>query len=219
MMTAASAADLAGRDAVAPGGNLRPAFPRDGGGEGVTMSQPLSLEAAIHEALVKPLMNVVEKVRRALSEPAGEDLLTTLQQNYQAERRLARQLRAQASLMPNELFRDTLEQIAAETQHQAQLLAGQLDALGGAPLADSDQETAEAQPASTIWRLLETDITAIDRLSSRYRDQLGWITAPPVRDLLQHLRLAKHRHRQRLSDLLARIDSYARPERDHRARP
>jgi rubrerythrin len=183
------------------------------------MAQDSSFEATIQETLVKPLLNFADKLRRALSEPAGEDILATLQRDYREERHLAKQLRAHAALMPNDLFRDTLGQIAAETERHAQLLAEQLQALGGSLPVDSDREPAAVPPESTIWRLIAADIAAIGAISHRYQAQLGWLASPPTQRLLQDLRAAKHRHRQTLSDLLSRIDSYAKPEVDHRGHP
>lgn len=183
------------------------------------MTQAPSFEATIQEALVKPFMNFAEQLRRALSGPSDEDLVATLQQNYRDERRLATQLRAHAAVMPNDLFRDTLDEIAADTEHHAQLLAEQVQILGGALPADNGQEAAEVELASTIWRLIAGDIAAIGAISHRYQTQLGEISSPQVRRLLDELRTAKHRHRQRLSDLLARIDSYAMPESDHSEHP
>lgn len=183
------------------------------------MAQQLGFEAMIQEAIVKPIVNFAEKLRRALSEPASEDHLATLQQNYVEEQRLSQQLRAQALLMPNDLFRETLEQIAADTEHHAHLLVEQIQALGGPVPRDSGQETTEGQPIATIWRLIAADLAAIGAASHRYQAQLGWISPPQLQQTLQHIRTAKHRHRQRLSDLLARIDSYARPESNHREHP
>ena len=47
---------------------------------GASMALELGLEATIQEAIVKPVVNFAEKLRRALSEPAGADLLATLHQ-------------------------------------------------------------------------------------------------------------------------------------------
>jgi hypothetical protein len=56
-------------------------------------------------------------------------------------------------------------------------------------------------------------------MSTRYQEELGWITDPGAQQILQRLRAAKHRQRTTLSDLLARIDSYAIPEINHHASP
>ena len=183
------------------------------------MAQALALEAMIQEAIVKPIVNFAERLRCALSQPAGEDPLATLQQDYRAEQRLAKRFRAHALLMPNDLFRDALNEIAADTEHHAHLLAEQIQALGGCLPRENGQETTESQPISTIWRLIAADIAAVGAVSQRYPAQLGWISSPPIQRTLQHIRAAKHRHRQKLSDLLARIDSYAKPESDHRNHP
>jgi rubrerythrin len=181
------------------------------------MAQALAFETTIQEAIVKPVVNFAEKLRRALSISAEAHPEAALQQNYQAERGLAKQLHRHALLMPNDPFRHTLEQIAVETEHHAQLLAEQLRALETCLPAEDRQEAPEGQPVSTIWRLIAADIAAIGAISHRYRAQLGWISAPNVQRSLQDIRAAKHRHRQRLSDLLARTDSYAMPGIDDRA--
>lgn len=183
------------------------------------MTSEPSFETTIQETLIKPLVNFADKLRRALSEPAGQDPVATLQQDYREERRLATQLRAHAALMPSDPFREALGQIAADTDRHAQLLAEHLQALGGSVPTDSSGDTAEVPPMSSIWRLIAADLAAIGAISQRYHEQLGWIAVPQTQRLLQDLRAAKHRHRQRLSDLLARIDSYAMPEIDHRGHP
>ena len=180
------------------------------------MAQELAFETMVQEAIVKPIVNVAEKLRHALSGPAGQDPLATLQQDYLEEQRLANQIRAHALLMPNDLFRDMLNEIAADTDHHAHLLAEQIHALGGCRPRENGQDTTASQPTSTIWRLIAADIAALGAVSQRYLVQLGWISSPPIQRTLQHIRAAKLLHRQKLSDLLARIDSYARPESDHR---
>lgn len=179
---------------------------------GEVMAPTLSFEATIQQALVDPVVHFAQKLRCALSAPAGQDLLATLQDDYRAERLVASQLRAQASLMPNNRFRDTLNRIAADTEQHMSLLAEQLQALGGVLPATNGQEPVDVPPMSTIWHLITADIAAISAASHRYQRQFGRIAAPPVQRLLQHLRAGKHRHRQQLADLLACTDSYAQVE-------
>jgi ferritin-like protein len=121
--------------------------------------------------------------------------------------------------MPVNLFRETYTQIATETEQHAQLLAERLQALGGTfPSVVSEEPPASAQTA-TIWRLIAADVAAISAMSARYQEELRWITDPDAQQILQRLRAAKHRQRITLSDLLARIDSYAIPEINHHASP
>ena len=184
-----------------------------------TMVRESSFETTIQESILKPLKSFAERLRRLLTQPAGGEILTALEEDYRAESHLARQLRAHTLLMPVNLFRETYTQIATETEQHAQLLAERLQALGGTfPSVVSEEPPASAQTA-TIWRLIAADVAAISAMSARYQEELRWITDPDAQQILQRLRAAKHRQRITLSDLLARIDSYAIPEINHHASP
>jgi hypothetical protein len=179
------------------------------------MSQESSLETLLQESIVKPLQSFVIRLQRALSDSGGEDLVATLQQNYAEERRLAQQLQEHATLMPNALFADAYAQLIAETEQYACLFAAQIRS-GGHTLATDDSQTFGETEHTTFWRLIASDITAINALSARYQTQLGWMTDPQVRQLLHQRRRQLQRQRRMLTDLLARIDSYATPEIDQR---
>lgn len=179
------------------------------------MVRESSFETTIQESILKPLKRFAERLRRLLAQPVGEELLPTLEQNYRAECHLAKQLRAQAALMPDNLFRATFMQIATETDQHVQLLAERLLALGGSLPSAVREESPTPSTTSTIWRLIAADMAAISAMSNRYQQELAWITDPDARQILQRLRTAKQRHHTALADLLARIDSYARPEINH----
>jgi bacterioferritin (cytochrome b1) len=184
------------------------------------MPPEFSLETTLQQALVQPLKSFAEKLRRALSaEPAGEDLLAALQQDYVDEQRLAEQLRTHAQRLPNDLRRERLGRIADATAQHAQRLAERILALGGAVPQAPAPDPSAASPALTLWRLLAADLEALTALTHRYRAQLGWITDPEVHSLLRQLRADHQQHRQALLDLLARIDSYAQPEVNHQQHP
>jgi len=178
------------------------------------MSQESSFETILQESIVKPLQSFASRLQRALSDPVGEDLLATLQQNYREEQRLVQQLRAHATLMPNALFHDTYAQVIAATEQHAHLLAAQLQRRGSPVLTD-DSPTLAEPATTTIWRLIAADIAMIGALSSRYQTQLGWMADPQVQQLLHQIREQQQQQRRVLSDLLARVDSYARPEINH----
>jgi hypothetical protein len=175
------------------------------------MSQESSFETILQESIVKPLQGVVSQLQRALGDPAGGELLPTLQHNYGEEQRLLQQLRAHAAVMPSALFHDTYTQVIAETEQHAHLLAAQIQRHGG-PVPPADSYIPAATATTTIWRLIAADIAAIGALSWQYHAQLGWIADPQVQPLLNHIRKQQQQQRRVLTDLLARIDSYARPE-------
>jgi rubrerythrin len=179
------------------------------------MARQNSFETTVQESIVKPLKSFAERLRRLLAQPVGEELLTSLAQDYRTECRLARQLRAHTALMPDNLFRATLMQVATETEQHAQLLAEGLRALDGTSPSAVSEGPPTPSTTSTIWRLIVADMTAISAMSTHYQQELGWITDPDVRQILQRLRAAKQRNHTVLADLLARIDSYARPEINH----
>jgi hypothetical protein len=178
------------------------------------MSQDSSFETLLQESLVKPLQRFASRLRQVLFDPVGGALLPALQQNYAAEQRLAQQLRVHAALMPNALFRDTYTQMIAAMEQHARLLAAQIHRLGSSVPADDGQTLAPTATA-TLWRLMAADIAAIGALSAQYQAQLGWVADPQVRQLLHQIREQQQQQRRVLSDLLARVDSYARPEINH----
>jgi ferritin-like protein len=179
------------------------------------MVRESSFETTIQESILKPLKSFAERLRRLLAQPAGGEILSTLEEDCRAESHLARQLRAHTLLMPANLFRETYTQIAIATEQHAQLLAERLQALGGTlPSVVSEGPPVPAK-AATIWRLIAADIAAIDARSNRYQQELGWVTDPDAQQILPRLRAAKHRQRTTLSNLLARVDSYAIAEINH----
>jgi hypothetical protein len=175
------------------------------------MSQDSSFATHLQESLVKPLQSFASQLQRALFDPVGEELLPTLQHNYLEERRLVQQLRAHAALMPNALLHDTYVQVIAETEQHTCLLAAQLQRRDSPVPTDNSPTLAEAV-STTIWRLIAADIATISALSSRYQTQLGWIADSPIQQLLHQIREQQQQQRRVLSDLLARVDSYAMPE-------
>jgi hypothetical protein len=175
------------------------------------MSQESSIETVLQESIVKPLQGFVLQLQRALGDPAGGELLLTLQHNYSEEQRLLQQLRAHAAAMPNALFHDAYAHVIAETEQHAHRLAAQIQR-HDSPIPPVDHHTPAPTPTTTIWRLIAADIAAIGALSSQYHAQLGRIADPQVQQLLNHIRKQQQQQRRGLTDLLARIDSYARPE-------
>jgi hypothetical protein len=178
------------------------------------MDQENSFETILHESIVKPLQSFASRLYSVLFDAVEEDFLSTLQQDYLEERRLAQQLQAHAALMPNPLFRDTYASLIAATEHHASLLAAALQRHGTAVPADHHVTPAETT-RTTIWWLIAADIAAIGTLSHRYQTQLGWMAEPQVRQLLHKIREEQQQQRRVLTDLLARIDSYAIPEINH----
>jgi hypothetical protein len=178
------------------------------------MNQESSFETTLHESIVKPLQSFASRLYGVLFDPVEEDFLSTLQQHYIEERRLAQQLQAHAALMPNALFHDTYASLSAATEHHAGILATELQR-HGIPVPANDSPTLAEATRTTIWRLIAADIAAINTLSHRYQTQLGWIADPQVRQLLHQIREQQQQQRRVLTDLLARIDSYAIPESDH----
>jgi hypothetical protein len=136
----------------------------------------------------------------------------TLQQNASEEVRLAAQLRAHVSLMPNADFRDTLKHLAEETEQSAALLAEQVRTPAASWPTPQAHEAAAPTTTSTFWRLLAADLAAVNALANRYQAQLGWMADAGQQALLYQLRAIKRRHRRTLLDLLTRIDSFAKPE-------
>jgi hypothetical protein len=178
------------------------------------MNQENSIETILHESIVKPLQSFASRLYSVLFEVVKEDFLCTLQQDYMEERRLAQQLQAHAALMPNALFRDTYASLIAATEHHASRLTAELQKHGRAVPTDHHATPAETT-RTTIWWLIAADIAAISTLSHRYQTQLGWMAEPQVRQLLHKIREEQLQQRRALTDLLARIDSYAIPEIDH----
>ncbi len=175
------------------------------------MAQTTVIVMAIQESILEPLKGFADMLRRALTEAPGGDLLSTLQEDCRAERQLAWQLRTHGLSMPNDLFRETLTKIAAETEQHGQLLADSIQLLGGTLPAGG---ALGPKAPSSIWQLIAADIAQLGAASARYHEQLAWITNPQIRRLLGQIRDGKQRHRNILLDLLGRTDSYTQPEHD-----
>ena len=179
------------------------------------MGRGSAVATTLQEAILKPLQRFIGRLRRLLVQPQGGELLGAFEQDYWTESCLARRLRAHTPLMPNDPFRETLTQVATETEQHAQLLAEHLQAVCRALPSAVGEESPAPPKTETVWRLIAADMAAISALSHRYHEQLGWITDPDARQILQRLRAAKQRHYASLSDLLVRIDSYAMPGIHH----
>jgi hypothetical protein len=122
---------------------------------------------------------------------------------------------AHISLTPNELLRQALRYGTTAPEQYARLPTEQ----GQSPvdLSPSVEAHEATSPATTlaVWRLLASDLATVNALAHRDHEQLSWMVAPHWQQLLDQLRAVKQRHRPTLSDLLTRIDCFAKAEIDY----
>ncbi|MGH7858925.1 MAG: ferritin-like domain-containing protein [Candidatus Binatia bacterium] len=136
-----------------------------------------------------------------------EEVLTGLVDDYNAEVRLAQQLRLHAEEAPYPHAADRLQQLAALEEAQAERLRNEILRLGGS-VAPPEPSVRSAR---NHWARLVCDLEDEQAAGKRYLDQaVRWEEAyPETADLLRNLGREEQTHRVWIQDLIARSDPQA----------
>jgi rubrerythrin len=160
-----------------------------------------------------------DQLRTALSvwwtEWQGSDVdaqtqrLTWLNGAWRAEQRLATELRHIAPAVPYEHFRTSLEAMARDDEHHAELLRERLEAIGSLPRPYAEAGAFSANShASRPWRGLLGVLTEKRELYERYRQEAVFLDDADLRSLVERIRLDEARHQEQLVEILTHLDAH-----------
>lgn len=152
-------------------------------------------------------MRVLKRMFVSEEKRATEDILRDLLEDYNAEIRLAQQLRRHADEAPYAQAAERLREIADLDSARAERLCTEIERLGGSV---SPPETTP-RGGKNHWSRLVADLEDTRAASKRYLEQaIRWdIVRPEISELLRGLEREEQQLRLRLQDLIARSDPHA----------
>ncbi len=152
-------------------------------------------------------MRLLRRIFASEEERVTEDILHDLLEDYNAEIRLAQQMRLHAEEAPYPQAADRLRQIAEHEEAQAERLRAEIERLGGSA---SPPETSP-RGGKNHWARLVADLDEERAASKRYLEQaIRWdIFRPEISEFLHSLEREEQHHRLWLQDMIARSDPHA----------
>jgi hypothetical protein len=136
-------------------------------------------------------------------------LVISLTEAWQAEQRIALQIRQILPEILYEHFRQRLEGMAREGEQHAHLLQERLRGFG-VMMANGLQTRAGSLNSlpSGPWRRLRHILAEKRELYERYRQEAGAADDPSLQSLLERLRDDEERHQEQLIGMLMQLDAH-----------